>query len=144
MSGKGAGEGGLFVCVLCVLCFWMISSPRLYATRETGWGGPQDSALGLVNVTKAAQHDGSDVAAYILGNTFFHGYHGLPKDPLRARPWLEKVVRGRFYLINLSDVGRARAAEMLRELGVIPSVRWVKYLGNMLKLHSYSNDTGDE
>ena len=81
-----------------------------------GWGGPQDSALGLVNVTKAAQHDGSDVAAYILGNTFFHGYHGLPKDPVRARPWLEKVVRGRFYLINLSDAGRARAAEMLREL----------------------------
>ena len=81
-----------------------------------GWGGPQDSALGLVNVTEAAQHDGSDVAAYILGNTFFHGHHGLPKDPVRARPWLEKVVRGRFYLLNLSDVGRARAAEMLREL----------------------------
>ncbi len=81
-----------------------------------GWGGPQDSALGLVNLTEAARHDGSDVAAYILGNTFFHGYHGLPKDPVQARPWLEKVVRGRFYLLNLSDVGRARAAEMLREL----------------------------
>ena len=79
-----------------------------------GLSGPQDSALGLVNLTQAA--DSWDVAAYILGNTFFHGYHGLPKDPVRARPWLEKVVRGRFYLLNLSDIGRARAAEMLREL----------------------------
>ena len=76
-----------------------------------GRGGPKDTALGLDMVRQAAAL-GSDVAAYILGNTFFHGMYNLPKDPVRARPWLEKVVRGRFYFRG----GRARAAEMLREL----------------------------
>ena len=58
-----------------------------------GIGGPQDNAFGLVNVTAAAEL-GSDVAAYILGEAFFHGKYNLPKDPARARYWLEKVVDG--------------------------------------------------
>ena len=59
----------------------------------SGIGGPQDILLGLVNVTEAA-HLGSAMGACILGEVFFRGSFGLPKDPVRARFWLKKVVEG--------------------------------------------------
>jgi len=58
-----------------------------------GKGGPQNMALGLVNVTQAAEL-GSDVGAYILGLAFFKGIWGLPKDTVRARYWLKKAADG--------------------------------------------------
>ena len=80
-----------------------------------GIGGPEDNAFGLVNVTEAA-HLGSDVGAYWLGAWFFKGELGLPKDPVRARYWLKKVVDGECTHKNLRDEGLANAAQCLREL----------------------------
>ena len=54
-----------------------------------GSGGPKDHALGLVTLTEAA-HLGSDVGAFLLGRAFAKGLHGLSKDPVRARFWLER------------------------------------------------------
>ena len=59
---------------------------------------------------------GSDSAAYLLGSAFFLGKHGLPKDPVRARYWLKKVVDGECTHEHLSDEGLANAAQCLREL----------------------------
>ena len=80
-----------------------------------GIGGPQNYALGLVNVTEAAGL-GSEVGAYILGEAFFNGKWGLPEDPARARFWLKKVVDGECTHKQLGDKGKAKAVEWLREL----------------------------
>ena len=81
-----------------------------------GIGGPQDNALGFVNVTEAA-HLGSDVGAFLLGVAFFGGLYGLPKDdPVRAQYWLKKVVDGEYEYKHLSDKPIAEAANWLREL----------------------------
>ena len=80
-----------------------------------GLGGPQDNVFGVMNVTQAAGL-GSDVAAFILGFAFFEGVHGLPKDTVRARYWLKKVVDGECKIKHLSDSAKARVAEWLREL----------------------------
>ena len=58
-----------------------------------GIGGPEDNVFGIMNVTEAA-HMGTDFAAYMLGEAFFKGEYGLPKDPARARFWLKKVTDG--------------------------------------------------
>ena len=68
-----------------------------------------------MNVTEAA-HLGSDVGAFLLGVAFFGGLYGLPKDPVRARYWLKKVVDGECEFKGLSDQGLANAARWLREL----------------------------
>ena len=81
----------------------------------SGIGGPQDTALGLVNMTEAA-HLGSNMGACTLGEVFFKGLCGLPKDPARARYWLKKVVDGECAHKHLNDEGLAEAAEWLREL----------------------------
>ena len=75
----------------------------------------EDNALGLVNVTEAAGL-GSDVAACNLGEAFFEGIWGLPKDPVRARYWLRKVADGGCEYKHLNDAGKADAARWLREL----------------------------
>ena len=80
-----------------------------------GKGGTQDNAFGYVNVAQAAEL-GSDHAACILGDGFFRGASGLPKDPARARYWLKKVVDGECEYKHLSDNGKAKAAGWLREL----------------------------
>ena len=80
-----------------------------------GIGGPEDNAFGLVNVTEAA-HMGTDFAACWLGAWFFKGELGLPKDPVRARYWLKKVVDGECTHKNLRDERLANAAQCLREL----------------------------
>ena len=80
-----------------------------------GIGGPEDKAFGLVNVTEAALL-GSDVGAYWLGGWFWKGDLGLPKDPVRARYWLKKVVGGECEFKGLSDDSLANAAQCLREL----------------------------
>ena len=80
-----------------------------------GIGGPQDNALGFVNVTAAAEL-GSDFGAYLLGIAFSNGVYSLPKDPVRARYWLKKVVDGECEFKGLSDQGLANAARWLREL----------------------------
>ena len=59
---------------------------------------------------------GSDVGAYFLGEAFFKGTSGLPKDPARARYWLKKLVDGECKIKHLSDSAIAKAAEWLREL----------------------------
>ena len=76
-----------------------------------GIGGPQDKTLGLVNVTEAA-HLGSDMGACILGEVFFRGVYGLPKDPVRARFWL-KVVEGECEFKHLYEDCVPLAANML-------------------------------
>ena len=79
-----------------------------------GLGGLQDIAFGIMNVTEAA-YLGSDLGAMKLGRGFYSGFHGLPKDPIRARYWLQKVVDGCKFKC-LSGKSITDAAEMLREL----------------------------
>ena len=79
-----------------------------------GFGGPQNDSLGFVNLMDSA-HLGSDFGAYLLGQKFFKGICGLPKDPVRARYWLEKAI-GECEVNNLSDADLAEAARWLREL----------------------------
>ena len=80
-----------------------------------GVGGSVETSLGLVNLTEAA-HLGSEVGAYRLGWAFFHGKHGLSKDPARAWVWLKRVVDGECIIKHLSDSAKAKAAEWLRKL----------------------------
>ena len=80
-----------------------------------GVGGPQDDVFGVMNVTEAAGL-GSNLSAYRLGWAFFEGGHGLPKDPVRARYWLKKVVDGECEVKHLTDQAIAEAANWLREL----------------------------
>ena len=81
----------------------------------SGIGGPQDISFGLVNLTEAAGL-GSDNAALLLGQAFLDGNHGLPKDPVRARYWLKKVVDDRCEHKHLQQKNITEAAEWLREL----------------------------
>ena len=76
---------------------------------------PENIALGIINVTEAAHLD-SELGALLLGEWLFDGCHGLPKDPVRARPWLKKVVDGDCKRNILTDGPIAEAARMLREL----------------------------
>ena len=80
-----------------------------------GTGGPQESVYGIINMTQAAEL-GSDWGAYRLGWAFFEGAHGLPKDPVRARFWIKKVVEGECTHKHLTDQAIAEAANWLREL----------------------------
>ena len=80
-----------------------------------GLGGPQDTAFGIMNVTEAAGL-GSNVGAMTLGEAFFRGTFGLPKDPVRARFWLRKVADDECAHKHLSDSAIADAAQWLREL----------------------------
>ncbi len=80
-----------------------------------GKGGTQDNAFGYVNVAQAAEL-GSDHAACILGDGFFRGASRLPKDPVRARFWIKKVVDGECEYKHLNDEWIAKSAERLREL----------------------------
>ena len=80
-----------------------------------GIGGPRDNALGLVNVTAAAEL-GSSLGAYRVGKAFFKGTWGLPKDPTRARFWLRKVAEGECKYKHVTDEAIAEAAKWLREL----------------------------
>ena len=81
-----------------------------------GIGGSVDVSLGLVNVTEAA-HLGSELGAYLLGEAFFKGTSGLPKDPVRARYWLKKVVDRECELRAQEGYeDRADAARWLHEL----------------------------
>ena len=82
---------------------------------ELGDGGPQDNALGLVNVTEAA-HLGSDLGAYLLGRGFFAGDWGLPEDHRRARYWLKKVFDGECEFKHLCHEDRSDAEEILDAL----------------------------
>ena len=79
-----------------------------------GLDGPPNIGLGILNITEAA-HLGSDYGAFLLGEWFFKGELGLPKDPARARFWLQQVAndecKSRIY-----PSGPAEAAEYLREL----------------------------
>ena len=59
---------------------------------------------------------GSDFGARFLGEAFFKGTSGLPKDPARARYWLKKVVDGECAHKHLSNEARADAAVLLHEL----------------------------
>ena len=68
-----------------------------------------------MNMTQAAEL-GSDFGAYALGEAFFFGNYGLPKDPVRARFWVKKVVEGECEVKHLEGAGRAEAARWLREL----------------------------
>ena len=78
----------------------------------SGIGGPQDTALGLVNMTEAA-HLGSNMGACTLVEVFFKGLCGLPKDPVRARFWLKKVVNGECEFKHVQAESISNAAGML-------------------------------
>ena len=80
-----------------------------------GLGGPQDTAFGIMNVTEAAGL-GSNVGAMTLGDAFFRGTFGLPKDPVRARFWLRKVADDECAHKHLTEKAIAAAAQWLREL----------------------------
>ena len=80
-----------------------------------GWGGPQNTALGLVMASTAAEL-GSDLGAYILGQAFFKGLWGLPKDLVQARFWLKRIVDGECEHKNLRDPARNKLYPWLREL----------------------------
>ena len=80
-----------------------------------GYGGPKNTALGLVFSTDAANL-GSNFAACTLGEAFFVGRHVLPKDPVQARFWLKKVVEGECEYKHLEKEWIDKSAEMLREL----------------------------
>ena len=72
----------------------------------------QDIALGLMNMTQAAEL-GSDFGAYALGEAFFFGNYGLPKDPVRARFWVKKVVEGECKFKRVCAKSISNAARML-------------------------------
>jgi hypothetical protein len=78
-----------------------------------GYGGPENTSLGLVYTTDAA-HLGSDLGAYLLGAAFFHGMYNLPKDTVQARFWLKKVDECNFK--NLTEEALAKAARWLRRI----------------------------
>lgn len=80
-----------------------------------GIGGPQDNALGLVNLMDSA-HLGSDLGTYTLAIAFLRGHYGLPKDRGRGWCWLKKVVHGKCAIKHLSDKGRADAMRLFRQL----------------------------
>ena len=80
-----------------------------------GQGGPQNTALGLVMVAQAAEL-GSNLGAFFLGYAFFEGAYGLPKDPVRARFWLKKVVDGECEHKHLRPDNITQVAAWLREL----------------------------
>ena len=71
-------------------------------------------SIGLVNVTEAA-YLGSDLGAMKLGRGFYSGFHGLPKDPIRARYFLQTVVDGCKFKC-LSGKSTKEAAAWLRAL----------------------------
>ena len=78
-----------------------------------GYGGPENTSLGLVYTTDAA-HLGSDLGAYLLGAAFFHGMYNLPKDTVQARFWLKMVDECNFK--NLTEEALAKAARWLRRI----------------------------
>ena len=80
-----------------------------------GQGGPRNNVFGIMNLTEAAGL-GSDFAAFLLGSGFFGGIWGLPKDPVRARYWIKKVVDRECEHKHLHSGDIAKAAEMLRAL----------------------------
>ena len=80
-----------------------------------GIGGPQDNALGLVNVTEAA-YLGSDVGVMKLGRAFYNGKYGLPRDPARAKFWLKKIIERECKYKQLSKAGNELAARWLRRM----------------------------
>ena len=80
-----------------------------------GIGGPQDNALGLVNVTEAA-YLGSDVGVMKLGRGFYNGKYGLPRDPARAKFWLKKIIDRECKYKHLSKAGNELAARWLRRM----------------------------
>ena len=91
------------------------SLAKMGERQVLGVNVPENRALGIMNATEAA-HLGSDLGAKLLGEWLFAGHHGLPKDPIRARFWLKKVVDGDCKPKILMDVEIANAARMLREL----------------------------
>ena len=80
-----------------------------------GLGGPKDNVFGIMNLTQAAEL-GSNVAAFLLGQAFFSGTYGLPKDNVRARYWLKKVFDGECVHKHLHHRNIAEAAVWLRQL----------------------------
>ena len=68
-----------------------------------------------MNVTEAAGL-GSDVGACNLGEAFFKGIFGLPKDPVRARYWLKKIADGECKIKHLNEEWMANCRVWLREL----------------------------
>ena len=85
-----------------------------------GTGGPKNILLGMVSLTEAA-HLGSDLGAYLLGVTSFHGISGLSKDPVRARFWLKQVVDGECEFKFLCPTCMPNAARMLAALDAAPA-----------------------
>ena len=104
---------------LAQVCTYIIVITRFYL-YAIGIDCHKDHALGLVNVTEAA-HLGSAMGACILGEVFFRGSFGLPKDPVRARFWLKKVVEGECEFKHVRADSISHAAGMLAALDAAPA-----------------------
>ena len=66
-------------------------------------------------------HLGSAMGACILGEVFFRGSFGLPKDLVRARFWLKKVVEGECEFKHVRADSISHAAGMLAAMDAAPA-----------------------
>ena len=71
-------------------------------------------------MTEAA-HLGSNLGAYRLGEACFRGWSGLPKDPVRARFWLKKVVDGECEVKHICPTCMPNVTRMLAALDAAPA-----------------------
>ena len=71
-------------------------------------------------MTEAA-YLGSDMGAAVLGESFFNGMCGLPKDPVRARFWLKKVVDGECEVKHICPTCMPNVTRMLAALDAAPA-----------------------
>ena len=71
-----------------------------------GRGVEKDAVYGMTLVGQAAGM-GSAGAAYVLGDGFYFGALGLPKNPARAKEWFGKVASAKVRDLDADSVERA-------------------------------------
>ena len=79
----------------------------------SGLGVEQNALYGMALLLDAA-HMGSDCAACDLGDYFYEGKHGLPKDAGQAKKWYAKVATNQYKHCNAPGI--TKAAERVLEL----------------------------
>ena len=61
---------------------------------------------GMSMLTDAA-HLGAAYAAFVLGETYYKGTRGLPKDMARAKEWYAKVASSKYKHLKAQDIEHA-------------------------------------
>ena len=89
-------------------CLWQAGACLAY-----GFGVEKNVTYGVMQVTQGAG-GGSAGAAYFLGFAFDKGKFGMPKDPVRAKAWYEKVASAKVRGFAASSI--EKAAARVREL----------------------------